>query len=80
MALEAAATDQDRSYLDLVGEGSSSYTEILLFDHPFEGDFPRSGMRWRSAPFGSACHLISLHVHFNVERAFTIGALGNVKS
>src|SRR5579872_6225208 len=58
---------------------SGTLNPSLLFDHAFQGDFSRSGMRWRSAPCGAPCHLIALHLHFNVKRTFTIRALWNVK-
>src|SRR5579872_1122585 len=65
--------------LQLKQKPPRSQSAPLLFDDAFQGDYSRSGMRWRSAPCGSAFHLISLHVHFNVKRAFAIWALWNVK-
>ncbi len=43
-----------------------SQSALLLFGHAFQGDFPRP-VHTRSAPCGSSCHLISFHLHFNVN-------------
>ncbi len=61
--------DSDNHYgtLQLKQKPPASQSALLLFDHAFQGDFPRPAMRWRSAPGGSPCHLISFHLHFNVN-------------
>ena len=53
--------------LQLKQKPPASQSALLLFDHAFQGDFPRPAMRWRSVPCGSPCHLISFHLHFNVN-------------
>src|SRR5215469_11830056 len=50
-----------------VALSNSRSKPALLFDHAFQGNFPRPAMRWWSAPCGSPCHLISFHLHFNVN-------------
>ena len=44
----------------------ASQSAPLLFGHAFQGDFPQPA-HTRSAPCGSPCHLISFHLHFNVN-------------
>jgi anti-sigma factor (TIGR02949 family) len=54
-------------YSRCMAEQFSEQSALLLFDHAFQGNFPRAAMLWRPAPCGSPCHQISFHLHFNVN-------------